>query len=74
MPKDLEHAAIFFVALPIAKDEEVKLAEKWLRWRFADKLSLNKEKPPASEPKISAKLYECLLSTFEKEIIKNKYS
>jgi hypothetical protein len=52
----LEHAALSFVALPLADEDELRLAEAWLRWRFAGESSLNKERPPTSEPKISSRL------------------
>lgn len=63
-PDDLDRAAISFVALPIARDDELKLAEEWLRWHSAGERSLNKEKPPVSEPVISAELRSRLCSTF----------
>jgi hypothetical protein len=67
-PKVLDRAIISFLALPIAQEDEVRLAEKWLHWRFADKPSLNKENPPTSEPKISGKLRARLCFTYKKEI------
>jgi len=67
-PTILDEATIDFVALPIDQEDEITLAERWLRWRIRDEHSLNKEKLPTSEPEMRAKLRALLCSTFEKEI------
>lgn len=60
-PEILNCAKISFKALLISKEKDLKQAEKWLRWHFSGKCSLNKEKVPKSEPKISDKLRSRLL-------------
>ncbi len=70
LPQDiLDRAAICFVALPVALEEELKLAERWLRWRLRGEHCLNKEPAAKSEPEIPAPLHARLCSTYEKEIV-----
>ena len=62
----LARAALSFVALPITDEDELQHAEKWLRWRFSGRHSLNKERPPVSEPDISSRLRSRLRAMYEK--------
>ena len=64
----LERGTIRFLALSIADDDKLKFGEDWLRWRTQGKSSLNKQRPPASEPEISAGLRARLRSVFKSEI------
>jgi hypothetical protein len=68
---DVDHAGICFIALPLDQ-AEVNVAEKWLHWRSsgwpsAAGRSLNKEKPPNTQPEILPALRRRLRDVFERK-------
>jgi hypothetical protein len=60
----LKDAEILFTALPMAHAKQLALSERWLRWKFGGRRSLNQQSPPSAEPDLDSQLKGRLQKVF----------